>query len=160
MGKTRAEVRDKLNQALNDMNKGVPVLDERQTVKQYLTTWYEGMKAQIRISTYRRYGDYVNHLMAGLGHVALTKLTPQHLQMFYNLDTPPAKAGRFSVLRRGYRHASPTALTEPFYVLGGVVVPMQACPTVRAALPADGYALLDQDAAARTGLAGVGRRNR
>src|SRR5262245_18280531 len=84
MGTTRAEVRDKLNQALNDMNKGVPVVDERQTVKHYLTTWYEGMKAQIRISTYRRYGDYVNHLIAGLGYVALAKLTPQHLQTFYN----------------------------------------------------------------------------
>jgi integrase len=62
----------------------VPVVDERQTVKQYLTTWYEGMKAQIRISSYRRYGDYVNRLIPAIGHVALAKLTPQHLQVFYS----------------------------------------------------------------------------
>ncbi len=30
-----------------------------------------------------------------------------------DLDTPPAKAGRFSVHRRGQRHASPKALPEP-----------------------------------------------
>jgi site-specific recombinase XerC len=60
------------------------MVDERQTVKQYLTTWYEGMKAQTRISTYPRYGGYVNHLIAGLGYVALTKLTLQHLQVLYN----------------------------------------------------------------------------
>jgi hypothetical protein len=37
-------------------------------------------------------------------------------------DTPPAKAGRFSVLRRSLRHGSPKALTEPLYILGRVVV--------------------------------------
>jgi DNA-binding IclR family transcriptional regulator len=81
---TRAEVAQKLTQALHDAGKGVPVVDERQTVKQYLTTWYESMKPQVRISSYRRYGDYVNHLIPALGHVALAKLTPQHLQTFYN----------------------------------------------------------------------------
>src|SRR5260221_289299 len=83
MGRTRADVRVKLAQALHDMGKGVPVVDERQTVKQYLTQWFEGMKAQIRISSYRRYGDYLNHIIPAIGHVALAKLTPQHLQVFY-----------------------------------------------------------------------------
>jgi integrase len=84
MGKTRAEVRDKLAKALHDSGQGLPVIDERQSVKQYLTTWYESMKPQVRISSYRRYGDYINHLIAALGHVSLSKLTPQHLQVFYN----------------------------------------------------------------------------
>ena len=84
MGKTRAEVRDKLAKALHDAGLGLPAIDERQTVKQYLTTWYESMKPQVRISSYRRYGDYINHLIPALGHVSLSKLTPQHLQVFYN----------------------------------------------------------------------------
>ncbi len=84
MGKTRAAVAQKLTQALHDSDKGIPAVDERQTVKQYLTSWYESMKAQVCISSYRRYGDYVNHLIPALGHVALAKLTPQHLQTFYN----------------------------------------------------------------------------
>ena len=84
MGKTRAEVRDKLAKALHDAGKGLPAVDERQTVKQYLITWYESMKPQVRISSYRRYGDYINHLIPALGHVSLSKLTPQHLQVFCN----------------------------------------------------------------------------
>lgn len=84
MGKTRAEVAQKLTQALHDVGKGIPVLDERQTVKHYLTTWYEAMKPQVRSSSYRRYGDYVHtHLIPGIGHIGLTKLTPQQLQVFY-----------------------------------------------------------------------------
>jgi integrase len=84
MGKTRAEVRDKLAKALHDAGQGLPAVDERQTVKQYLAAWYESMKPEVRISSYRRYGDYINHLIPALGHVTLSKLTPQHLQVFYN----------------------------------------------------------------------------
>ncbi len=42
------------------------------------------MKSQIRQSSYRRYGDYVNHLIPALGMHSLAKLSPQHLQLFYN----------------------------------------------------------------------------
>src|SRR5262245_20994541 len=41
----------------------------------------------------------------------------------------------------------------------GVVFPMQARATHRARMPPDGQAFLDQDAAAGTALAGVGRRH-
>src|SRR5262249_12731918 len=75
------------------------------------------------------------------------------------LDTPPAEAGRFSVLRRSLRHGSPKPLPKAFYVLGGVVVPMEARAALRAAMPAYGQAFGDDDAAARAGLAGVGRRH-
>jgi hypothetical protein len=39
------------------------------------------------------------------------------------------------------------------------VVPVQARATVRALVPADGQAFLDDDTAARTGLAGIGGRH-
>src|SRR5215831_9171125 len=83
-GKTRAEAANKMRDALHDLGKGIPLLDERQTVRDYLTTWYDSMKAQIRISSYRRYGDYVKHLLPGIGRYSLAKLSPQHLQVFYN----------------------------------------------------------------------------
>jgi integrase len=82
--KSRAEAVKKMNDALHDLGKGIPLLDERQTVKQYLEVWYEGMKAQVRQSTYRRYGDYVHHLTPGIGRYSLAKLSPQNLQVFYN----------------------------------------------------------------------------
>jgi integrase len=83
-GKTRAEVAKKLQEALHDVGRGVPLVDERQTVKQYLTNWYETMRSQIRPSSYRRYGDYINDLVPALGQHSLAKLSPQHLQAFYN----------------------------------------------------------------------------
>jgi hypothetical protein len=69
---------------------------------------------------------------------------------------PTAQAVGVSVLRRGYRHASPKALPKPFYVLCRVVVSMQARSTRRAGMPADGQAFGDHDAAATTGLRGIG----
>jgi hypothetical protein len=69
---------------------------------------------------------------------------------------PTAKAGGFSVLSRDLRHGSPTALTEPFSVLGGVVVPVEAGSAVWAAMPADGETLLDHDTTPATHLTGVG----
>lgn len=82
-GETRAEAAQKLRDALHDVGKGIPLVDERQTVKQYLSGWYESMRPQVRQSTYRRYGDYVNHLIPALGKHSLAKLAPQHLQAFY-----------------------------------------------------------------------------
>ena len=84
-GPTRAEVVKKMQEALTDLGRGIELIDERQTLKQYLTTWYAGIKAQVRISTYRRYGDYVNgHLIPGLGSVTLAKLKAPLLHAFYN----------------------------------------------------------------------------
>jgi integrase len=81
---TRAEVVKRMTDALHDLGRGIPLLDDRQTVRDYLTVWYDGMKAQIRPSTYRRYGDFVKHIMPVLGRYSLAKLTPQQLQVFYN----------------------------------------------------------------------------
>lgn len=83
-GETRQEVAQKLRDALHELGQGNAPLDERQTVKQYLTSWYEGVKPQIRISSYRRYGDYVNnHLIPALGHIPLVKLKAPQLQALY-----------------------------------------------------------------------------
>jgi len=68
----------------HDIESGLPVLDERQTVGQFLETWIEVTTSQIRESSWRRYGDYVRvHLVPGLGRVPLGRLTSQHIQLFY-----------------------------------------------------------------------------
>lgn len=83
-GKTRQEVAHRLIQAHHDVQSGLPLLDERQTVGQYLESWIASVKPQIRLSSWRRYGDYVRvHLVPGLGRIPLAKLTPQHVQLFY-----------------------------------------------------------------------------
>src|SRR5262249_42301748 len=83
-GDTRQEVAKKMQDALHDVGQGLPPLDERQKVKQYLTSWLEGVEHQIRISSYRRYRDYVNnHLIPGIGHIALAKLKAPQLLTLY-----------------------------------------------------------------------------
>jgi hypothetical protein len=72
-------------------------------------------------------------------------------------DTPHGlKPDGLSVLWGGLRHRSPTGLPGPFSILGGGVVAPAARAPVRVGVPADGHAFRDHDAAARTGLAGVG----
>jgi len=84
-GATRAEAAAKLHTALRERDRGLPIVGERQTVGQYLDTWIETVKPQIRASSHRRYSDYVRiHLIPGLGKVALAKLTPQQVQLFYS----------------------------------------------------------------------------
>jgi len=65
---------------------------------------------------------------------------------------PTAKAGGFSVLRRSQRHASLKALPKPLYVLGGVVISMEACSALRTDMPANGESLVDQLATSATPL--------
>ena len=70
------------------------------------------------------------------------------------LDTPQGlKLHRFSVHRRSLRHGSPMGLPGPLDVLRGVMVAMQARPTLWAGVPANRQAFGDQNAAARTPLA-------
>src|SRR5262245_47281325 len=74
-----------------------------------------------------------------------------------NGDMPPmAKARGFSVLRRGYRHASLTALPKPLYVLSSVVVSMKARSTVWARVPTNGETLHHYDTTPATHLRRVG----
>jgi hypothetical protein len=55
-----------------------------------------------------------------------------------DFDIPPLESGRFSVLWGCLCNRSPKALPEPFYILGGVMIPMEARSAVRAGMPANG----------------------
>jgi hypothetical protein len=64
-------------------------------------------------------------------------------------DTPRGlQPGEFSVHRPSQRWDSPKALPAPVHVSGGMVVPVELRPSVRAGAPADAQAFVDQDAAA------------
>ena len=81
--------------------------------------------------------------------------------VYLRIDTPPGlNPHGCSVLRGGLRHLSPKGLPGPLYILGGVVVSVEARSAVWTGVPADGQALLHHNAAARTRLAGVGRIDR
>src|SRR5438270_1100800 len=74
-GDTRSEVSEKLTAALNDFRKGVPIVTERQTVKQFLDRWLEDcVLPSLRTSTYVSYEIQARvHIIPALGKVELSK---------------------------------------------------------------------------------------
>jgi integrase len=84
-GKTRKEVQEKLKTALYEQQQGVLVTGPQQQVGQFLSQWLEDVhKQSIRVRTYERYEEIIRlHLIPGIGHHWLKKLSPQHLQSFY-----------------------------------------------------------------------------
>jgi hypothetical protein len=53
-------------------------------VAQYIDTRILTVRLQIRVNTWRRHSDFVRmHLVPALGRIALAKLTPQQVQLFY-----------------------------------------------------------------------------
>ena len=82
-GKTRKEVSEKLTAGTAARDRGLPVItDERQTVGAYLPAWLEDTaRPNVRATTHKSYESYVRlRLIPELGKIALTKLTPQHVQ--------------------------------------------------------------------------------
>lgn len=80
--KTRREAQDKLKAALRDLDNGLDLSIRRQTVGQFLDRWLEDVvKPSTRHSTHHSYALMVRlHLKPEIGHIALTELTPQHVQ--------------------------------------------------------------------------------
>lgn len=85
-GKTRREVQQKLAELKRQEEQGLLVGSDRQTLGAFLSDWLESTaRPTIRPATYANYRVYVrNHIVPGLGHYQLGKLTPQHVQGWLN----------------------------------------------------------------------------
>ncbi|PDW00984.1 tyrosine-type recombinase/integrase [Candidatus Chloroploca asiatica] len=81
-GDTRKEVAEKLKVALRDQQLGLMTVHENQTVTQFLTAWLEqSVKPTNKPSTHQSYRDIIKrHVEPAIGHIVLSKLTPQHIQ--------------------------------------------------------------------------------
>lgn len=85
-GKTRSEVADKLATELHNNQQGISVIPERQTVRQFLERWLtDCVKPSVRPATFISYDQQVRvHIAHQLGHIQLTKLSPQQIQAYMN----------------------------------------------------------------------------
>jgi site-specific recombinase XerC len=83
---TRHEVRDQLAKTLHDLQLGLTVVSEKQTVAMFLNHWLgQVVKARVRTKTFRTYSDFVkNHIAPALGETPIGKLSPQHVREFLN----------------------------------------------------------------------------
>ncbi len=81
--KTQREVLAKRDAEKDRAAAGLPPTSERQTVGEYLATWLEGKKTQVRASTWKRYAIDVRDATADLGRLKPAQLTPAHIQRLY-----------------------------------------------------------------------------
>ena len=85
LGKTQAEVKEKLKKAIEEA-KGLDVAKaESYTVGQWMDVWYEYYaKIKVRPSSHKTYEGYIkNHIKPSVGSIPLPKLTTLDLQRLY-----------------------------------------------------------------------------
>ncbi len=86
-GRTRAEVAEKLTTAMAERSNGMALVfdADKLTVAEYLERWLEdSVNGSVKPITHEGYERMVRvHISPALGHHKLVKLTPGHLQFFY-----------------------------------------------------------------------------
>ena len=97
LGRTQAEVKEKLKRALED-NERIDAAKSRDlTVGQWATLWFENYaKPSIRESTAEHYRNFVeNHIVPDIGKIKLRKLTTLDIQKFYNKTWESGRIRRY-----------------------------------------------------------------
>ena len=86
LGKTQAEVKEKLKTAISESQRLDVSKAGNYTVASWVRTWYEVYaEPRIRPNTKSYYTNYIeNHIVPGIGDVPLDKLTTIQIQRFYN----------------------------------------------------------------------------
>ncbi len=85
LGKTQAEVKEKLAKAIED-NKGLDIVKAGQyTVGQWMDVWFGNYaKIKVRPSSHKTYKGYIeNHIKPNIGKIQLSKLTTLEVQALY-----------------------------------------------------------------------------
>ena len=87
LGKTQAEVKEKLKRAIEE-NKGLDIVKAGQyTLGQWMDVWFENYaKLKVRPSSHQTYKGYINnHIRPHVGSIPLSKLTSLDLQKLYKM---------------------------------------------------------------------------
>lgn len=96
LGRTRADVRDRLQAALRAESSGLVLPPERLTVGVFLRQWLaDAVRPSVRPRTYTSYAGIARvHLEPRLGTIPLARLSPQHVQTFLNAKSASGLAPR------------------------------------------------------------------
>ncbi|HZB84117.1 MAG TPA: site-specific integrase [Rubrobacteraceae bacterium] len=140
-GKTRREVDEKLTKAKADRDGSLIFDADNLKVDRYLQRWLnDSAKCSVKPVTFENYERLVrNHIAPGLGRVKLTKLSPAHVQGFYqeSLDaglSPTSVRQMHAILHRALRQAhrwrlvreNVVAATDPPKPRGDEIRPLDA----------------------------------
>jgi integrase len=117
--KTRGEAAKALQEMLREQQQGSLVTEKDQTVQQYLEHWIENVhKKAIRLSSYMEYRKLIaKHILPGLGHIKLQRLTIQQVEAFYTRKLDEGLSARtvrqmHGILHRALAHALRTNLVN------------------------------------------------
>lgn len=85
LGKTQAEVKEKLRKAIDNSKQLDFTKEGKYTVGQWLDEWFEAYaKVKVRPSSHQTYKGYIeNHIKPNIGDIPIEKLTSLQLQKFY-----------------------------------------------------------------------------
>ena len=85
LGKTQAEVKEKLKKAMDDAQKVDFTKSGKYTVGIWMDEWFENVaKIKVRASSHQTYKGYIeNHIKPNIGNIPIEKLTTMDLQKFY-----------------------------------------------------------------------------
>ena len=85
LGKTQAEVKEKLKKAIEESKRLDIVKSGEYTVGQWMDFWLENYaKLKVRYSSYQTYKGFINnHIKPAIGNIPLPKLTTMELQQLY-----------------------------------------------------------------------------
>ena len=85
LGKTQAEVKEKLKKAMDDTQKVDFTKSGKYTVGIWMDEWFENVaKIKVRASSHQTYRGYIdNHIKPNIGNIPIEKLTTMDLQKFY-----------------------------------------------------------------------------
>lgn len=96
LGKTQAEVKEKLKRAIEE-TKGLDIVKAGQyTLGQWMDVWFENYaKLKVRPSSHQTYRGYINnHIKPYVGSIPLSKLTSLDLQKLYKILLTKGKIER------------------------------------------------------------------
>jgi integrase len=102
-GKTKEEVLRKLNALRSELDKGMPLANDRTPLRRYLDRWLEDVvRPQRRPNTYASYAERIQtHIAPELGRIPLAKLKAHDIQRFLNRKV---QGGKLSPVSVGYLH--------------------------------------------------------
>ena len=85
LGKTQAEVKEKLKKALEEAKKVDVTRTGKYTVETWMDEWFENVaKLKVRPSSHQTYRGYIDHHIApNIGNIPLEKLSTMDLQKLY-----------------------------------------------------------------------------
>lgn len=110
--RTKTELLAKLRNAQNDAAHGLPAVDQRQTVRQYLEWWSTTiLPGTVRPNSAQNYDTAIRcHINPSIGNVRLAKLTPEHVErMMRDLAGRGLKPSTVRYARAVLRRALATA---------------------------------------------------